>query len=95
MTKPFAVLLLIASLPLAAQATELSGDAARGAKLHQANCISCHDDKIYQRNDRTITSLKALTAQISSCGHQTDKTFTKPEQADLVKFLNNKFYKFK
>ncbi len=95
MIKPSAFFILTAVLPLAAQATDLSGDAIRGEKLHEANCTSCHDNNVYQRKDRKIASLNALIAQVSSCGHQTEKTLTAPDRNDLVKFLNKKFYKFK
>ena len=46
------VSLLILLMPSSAYA-ELPGDSADGKRLHDANCMGCHDTGIYTRKDRT------------------------------------------
>ena len=51
--------LLILLMPSSAYA-ELPGDSADGKRLHDANCMGCHDTGIYTRKDRLVRSLDAL-----------------------------------
>ena len=61
------VSLLILLTPSAYAA--LPGDSADGKRLHDANCMGCHDTGIYTREDRLIPSLDALKKQLGSCSH--------------------------
>ena len=47
------VSLLILLMP-SAYAAELPGDSAEGKRLHDANCMACHDTGIYTRKDRLV-----------------------------------------
>ncbi len=95
MMKSFALLPALTALSLTAQAAAIPGDAASGKKLYDANCTTCHTDSVYMRKDRQVNSLDALNQQISSCGHMTDITLGKTQVNDLVKYLNETYYKFK
>jgi hypothetical protein len=53
------VSLLILLMP-SAYAAELPGDSAEGKRLHDANCMGCHDTSVYTRKDRLVQSLDAL-----------------------------------
>ena len=44
--------LLILLMPSVACAAALPGDSADGKRLHDANCMGCHDTGIYTREDR-------------------------------------------
>ncbi|MGE5171418.1 MAG: hypothetical protein ACM3JC_13725 [Rudaea sp.] len=89
--------LLVASLALmlmpAARAA-LPGDSANGQRLHEANCIECHDSSVYTRPNHQIRSLDALQQQLAGCGHMAKKTFSEAQTRDLVKYLNDRFYHF-
>jgi hypothetical protein len=89
------VLMLTFGISLAASASPLAGDTAKGKKLHQTNCTGCHDDKVYRRTDRRITTFEALQGQINACGHQVKKDFSRENIDDMVKYLNDTYYKFK
>ena len=94
MIKSFALFPLLALVSVAAHATALPGNAAAGKKLHDANCLSCHDDGVYKRKDRQVKNLEGLTQQISACGHAAGVTLGKAQANDLAKFLNETYYKF-
>ena len=66
------VSLLILLMP-SAYAAELPGDSAEGKRLHDANCMGCHDTGIYTRKDRLVLSLDALKKQLGSCSHMAKK----------------------
>jgi hypothetical protein len=72
----------------------LPGDGVDGQRLHDANCVSCHDSSVYTRSNRTIRSLDALQQQISGCEHLVKKEFSSTETQNLVKYLNDRFYHF-
>ena len=95
MLKPFAVLPFLAVFSLSTQAATTPGNAAAGKKVHEANCTSCHDDSVYKRKDHKVKTLAGLTEQIRSCEHMTDITPEKSRVSDLVKYLNETYYKFK
>ena len=95
MIKPLALFTIIASLSVTTLAAPLPGNTAEGKKLHDANCMSCHDDSVYKRKDRSVKNLEGLTQQINSCGHAGNITIGEPQANDLVKYLNETYYRFK
>ena len=88
------VTLLILLMP-SAYAAALPGDSADGKRLHDANCMGCHNTDIYARKDRIVQSLDALEAQLISCSHMAKAEFSANEMRDLLKYLNDQFYHFR
>ena len=72
----------------------LPGDSAAGKKLHDAHCMTCHDTSVYTRKDRQIKSLAALNEQLSECTHAAQVTLSDSQQKDVIRYLNDQFYKF-
>lgn len=95
MLKSFVLFPIVAVLSVSVQAAALPGDAAGGKKLHDASCTSCHNDSVYKRKDHKVKNLEGLTEQIRNCKHMTDVTPGKTQVNDLVKYLNETYYKFK
>jgi len=91
--KSFLCLLLMVVLTPIARAA-LTGDGADGKRLHDANCMSCHDTGVYVRQNRSVRSLDALRAQVEGCSHMAKKQFSTVETHNLIKYLNDQFYKF-
>ena len=88
------VSLLILLMPSSAYA-ELPGDSADGKRLHDANCMGCHDTSVFTRKDRLVQSLDAFKKQLASCTHMAKKEFSASETQDLLKYLNDQFYHFR
>lgn len=78
-----------------AHAAALPGDIADGKRLHDANCMGCHNTDVYTRSDRVVQSLDALKKQLLSCSHMARAEFSKSETRDLLKYLNDQFYHFR
>lgn len=76
-------------------AAALPGDIAHGKRLHEANCMACHDTNVYTRNDRVVRSLDALKEQLVNCSHMARAEFSKSDTQDLLKYLNDDFYQFR
>jgi len=89
------VSLLTLLMPSSAYAAALSGDSAEGKRLHDANCMGCHDTGIYTRKDRLVRSLDALKEQLGSCSHMAKKEFSAIETQNIIKYLNDQFYQFR
>ena len=70
------------------------GDSADGKRLHDANCMGCHDTGVYTRKDRVVRSLDALKQQLGSCSHMAKKEFSAIETQNIIKYLNDQFYHF-
>ena len=83
------VLLCLASAPA------LAADTAKGKELLQKNCTGCHDDSVYKRSDRRVTSMSALKKQITGCEHAANANMSKSQIDDLTQYLNSTYYKFK
>ena len=88
------VSLLILLMP-SAHAAELPGDSADGKRLHDANCMGCHDSGIYTRKDRIVQSLDALKKRLGDCSHMAKKEFSAIETQNIIKYLNDQFYQFR
>jgi mono/diheme cytochrome c family protein len=85
---------LLVMLVPSAYAASLPGDSVDGKRLHDANCIGCHDTSLYTRQDRVVQSLDALKEQLSSCSHMAQKEFSASETQNLIKYLDDQFYQF-
>jgi len=78
-----------------AYAAALPGDSAEGKRLHDANCMECHNTDIYARKDRIVQSFDALEKQLVGCTHMAKAELSKSEMQDLLKYLNDQFYHFR
>ena len=78
-----------------AYAAALPGDSADGKRLHDANCMGCHDTSIHTRKDRIVESLDALKKRLGDCSHMAGKEFSATETQDIIKYLNDQFYQFR
>lgn len=79
----------------AAQADALLlGDAAKGKALHDRYCTGCHDNGVYTRADRSVGSAEGLIGRVKLCNTQLKTGLSKDEMNDVVKYLNDSFYRF-
>jgi mono/diheme cytochrome c family protein len=77
-------------------------DPKRGQALVEKNCISCHvsmyggdGSEIYLRPDRKIKNLRQLEARVAGCNANIGAGLFPEEEADVIAYLNQKYYKFK
>jgi len=85
---------LVTTAVLAASQTVVATDINHGKALQQKNCMSCHDDGIYSREDRRVTSSDALRAQVQRCETNLNLQWF-PEDVDaVIEYLNTSYYKF-
>jgi cytochrome c553 len=88
------LLSLLSLLAVNVHAAALPGDAAEGKRLHDASCTGCHDTAVYSRKNHAVRSLEGLGKQVENCTHMAQKEFTSTERQNIVKYLNDKFYRF-
>ena len=72
-----------------------AADINNGKQLQQANCMSCHDDGMYTREDRKITTLDGLDKQVRRCELTLGLQWFDDDVSDVSAYLNQRFYKFK
>ena len=80
-----------------------AADVNNGKTLHQSKCYQCHAEKsglgngdiIYTRSDRKVKDIKRLKSQVGMCNTQLRLDLFPEDEADLVAYLNQQFYKFK
>jgi hypothetical protein len=51
--------------------------------------------RVLARQDRFVQSLDALKEQMASCTHMANKELSASEAQDLLKYLNDQFYRFR
>jgi len=83
----FTCLLAAGILPAGAMADN-------GATLHQDNCTSCHDDGVYTRKDRRVTSMAGLKKQVQRCELSLGLKWFDEDVDDVTNYLNTTYYKF-
>jgi mono/diheme cytochrome c family protein len=83
-------------LAIAASLSTLSwADVPHGKELHDEHCTKCHDDSVYKRPDRFISSKEALDKQVTRCGLNSGAQWFDEDVADVVDYLNSTYYHFK
>ncbi len=83
--------------------TSMAADVNHGKTLHQAKCYQCHAEKsglgngdiIYTRADRKVKDPARLKFMVSMCNTELRLDLFPEDEADLVAYLNQQFYKFK
>ncbi|MEK7816365.1 MAG: cytochrome c [Pseudomonadota bacterium] len=77
-----------------AQAALLPGDAASGKRLHDRQCVACHDSRAYTRAERRVKSVEGLMGRVRMCNQQLNANLSRDQLNDIVRYLNETFYKF-
>lgn len=78
----------------------LLGDATNGKAVHDAKCMGCHaaqfndPTKVYTRNNRTVKTVEGLMKRVEFCSKQIGANLSEKELDDIIKYLNDSFYKF-
>jgi cytochrome c553 len=80
--------LLLGALP----ATQ-AADAERGKQLVDKHCTSCHDDSVYTRKNRRVTTLDGLKKQVRRCELNLGLKWFDEDINDVVSYLNSSYYK--
>jgi hypothetical protein len=78
-------------------------DLANGKTIDQQKCYACHakksgfsnGDMIYTRSDGKVKSLANLKRMVGLCNSELRLDLFPEDEADVVAFLNQQFYKFK
>jgi mono/diheme cytochrome c family protein len=95
-------LALLSACASTAQASALlEGDAAKGRALHDKLCVSCHasqfggdGSKMYTRPNHKVHSIEGLMGQVQGCNANLGTNLTASQIDDIVKYLNEQYYKF-
>ncbi|UCC55671.1 MAG: cytochrome c [Gammaproteobacteria bacterium] len=75
------------------QATS-AADAVHGENLVMEHCTGCHDDSVYTRKERRVTTLGGLQKQVRRCELQLGLKWFDDDINGVVTYLNNQYYKF-
>lgn len=88
MSKLVLVILLLSTLPVQAV------DIENGKALHNENCLRCHDETKYTRENRLVSNFNELHKRIRDCELMTEATWFDEEIDDVTAYLNDAFYHF-
>jgi mono/diheme cytochrome c family protein len=69
-------------------------DIENGKALHDANCLRCHNETNYTRENRIVNSYDQLRKRISDCEIMAEMAWFEEEIEDVTAYLNNAFYRF-
>jgi len=78
-------------------------DLANGKTIDQQKCYACHakktgfgnGDMIYTRSDSKVKSIANLKKTVGMCNTELRLDLFPEDEADVVAYLNQQFYKFK
>lgn len=86
---------LLALVLAAGAGPALAADIANGKQLQQENCRSCHDDGMYTRENRKVTTPDGLMKQVRRCESTLGLQWFDEDINDVAAYLNESFYKFR
>lgn len=69
-------------------------DLNKGQALTDENCVRCHGNEVYTRDDRRVTSLPGLHKQVQRCEQMLGLTWFEDDINNVAGHLNQQFYKF-
>jgi hypothetical protein len=72
-----------------------AADISHGKSLQQKNCMGCHDDGMYTRENRKVTSVDGLQKQVKRCELSLGLKWFDDDVADVVQYLNSSYYQYK
>lgn len=86
--------LSLATLLLIPAAQADAADTAHGQALVQQHCMACHDNGVYTRPNRRVTSLDGLQKQVRRCELSLGLKWFDEDINAVTGYLNESFYKF-
>lgn len=91
-----------ADMTMALADTSPKPDMQLGKQLFEKSCMSCHAamfhgdaTRIFTRPDHKVHNLAQLSARVEGCSANNNTGWFPDDEADVVAYLNQKFYKFK
>jgi hypothetical protein len=72
-----------------------AADTGHGKSLQQKNCMSCHDDGMYTRDNRRVSSLDGLQKQVMRCEQSLGLKWFDDDVTAVTEYLNTSYYHFK
>ena len=83
------LLALLAAMPAMAQ------DPARGRLLYDTHCLSCHYERIHNRDavHSRIVTRAGLLAEVAERAALTQRPFTREDLEDIAAYLDRSHYK--
>lgn len=82
------ITLLLFNLPVQAF------DIENGKALHDGNCVRCHDEAMYLREDRKTKDYQQLHERVVQCEIMTELIWFDEEIDDVTAYLNHAYYHF-
>jgi hypothetical protein len=95
MNKATLLLLSLTLIASSAHAALLPGDTLKGKAVYDKTCVACHDTSVYTRANRRVKTVEGLIGQVNGCVRQTGAKLDSDQINDVVKYLDEAFYKFK
>jgi mono/diheme cytochrome c family protein len=65
-----------------------------GTKLHEGNCVRCHQPEIYTRDTRKMKSYEGVKTQVQWCATQLSIPWFEEEVEQVASYINGEYYKF-
>lgn len=76
-------------------ATQENTVVKQGHQLHdEANCLKCHETKVYTREDRKVSNYDGLKSQVQNCVTNLRLQWFEDEVNAVATYLNSAFYRF-
>ena len=72
-----------------------AADISHGKSLQQKNCMSCHDDGMYTRDNRRVSSMDGLKKQVKRCEQMLGLTWFDEDIEAVTEYLNSSYYHYK
>jgi mono/diheme cytochrome c family protein len=70
-------------------------DAERGRALYETHCLSCHYERIHNRDPARslVRTMSDLRAEVARWAGQTGRPFTLQDLDDIAEYLNRTHYR--
>ncbi|MBI5040619.1 MAG: hypothetical protein HZB57_05295 [Gammaproteobacteria bacterium] len=71
-----------------------AADLPYGKLLHDTECLTCHKETHYTRQQRLVHSLPELRKRVAYCRDDVGAEWDAAETEEVVQYLNTGYYRF-
>lgn len=87
--------LVVAAFAASSLSVHAQETVQRGQELYATQCLTCHTERLHEREKSKIRTLADLRAEVTRWSRETKQRFSAEDIEDVVRYLDLSHYRLK